>query len=356
VHTDRNSDFLIGADALHSFTRRLIEAAGAPSDNADLVARTLVAANLRGVDSHGVHLLRPYIEALERGKADPQAEGRVVSECGATMVYDGENGLGQVVARNCCGHAVRLAKLHGLGLVTVRESNHFGAAAYWAQRIASEGLIGMAMCNATPLVAPWQGRERRLGTNPIAIAMPGPNTWLLDMATTTVALNRIWKAAMVGQSTIPPGWAMDKDGAPTTNTMDALEGFAMPLGGYKGTGLAIMVEILSAVLSGGAMATELGGLRVEGKLMRVGHCFLAIDVSRFMPLDEFISRMQRLRDIIKSTAPAEGYDEVLMAGDPEWRTEEERSQNGIPIPQELAAILVGFADKLSVVTPPEFHQ
>jgi len=354
VHTDRNSDFLIGADALHAFTRRLIEATGAPPDNADLVARTLVASNLRGVDSHGVHLLTLYVEALERGKIDPHAQGRVISECGAAMVYDGQHGLGQVVARNCCDHAIRLAKSYGLGLVTARESNHFGAAAYWAQRIASAGLIGIAMCNATPLVAPWQGRERRLGTNPIAVAMPGPNTWQLDMATTTVALNRIWKASMVGQSTIPVGWAMDKNGAPTTDTQAALEGFAMPLGGYKGTGLAIMVEILSAILSGGAMATELGGLRVEGKLMRVGHCFLAIDVSRFMPLDEFSDRMQRLRDIIKSTAPAQGFDEVLMAGDPEWRAEAQRSQHGIPIPRELVAVLVGFADKLGVDAPPEF--
>jgi LDH2 family malate/lactate/ureidoglycolate dehydrogenase len=115
-----------------------------------------------------------------------------------------------------------------------------------------------------------------------------------------------------------------------------------------------MVEILCAVLSGGAIATELGGLRVEGKPTRVGHCFLAIDVSQFMPLDEFISRMQRLRDVIKSTAPAQGYDEVLMAGDPEWRAEEERSHNGIPIPRELAAIMVKFADKLGVVPPSEF--
>jgi LDH2 family malate/lactate/ureidoglycolate dehydrogenase len=354
VHTDRNSDFLIGADALRAFTRRLIQAAGAPPDNADLVAHTLVASNLRGVDSHGVHLLTLYMEALGRGKVDPQAQGRVVSESGATMIYDGQHGLGQVIARNCCDHAARLAKSHGLGLVTVRESNHFGAAAFWAQRIASAGLIGMAFCNATPLVAPWQGREGRLGTNPIAVAMPGPKTWQLDMATTTVALNRIWKAAMVGQTTIPEGWAMDKNGTPTTDTKSALEGFGMPLGGYKGTGLAILVEILCAVLSGGAMSTEVGGLRVEGKLMRVGHCFLAIDVSRFMPLDEFVSRMQRLRDLIKSTTPAQGYDEVLMAGDPEWRTEEERSRHGIPIPRELAAVLSGFGDKMGVPPPQEF--
>ena len=152
----------------------------------------------------------------------------------------------------------------------MRESNHFGAAAYWAQRIASHGMIGIVLCNATPLVAPWQGKEPRLGTNPICMALPGGNVWLLDMATTTVAMNRIWKAAANGEPTIPAGWAMDKDGHPTTDTQAAVGGSPMPLGGYKGTGLAVMVEILCAVLSGGAMATELGGLRVKGKPMRAG--------------------------------------------------------------------------------------
>lgn len=354
MHPERNSEYLIGAEALQVFTRRLVEAAGVPGDHADLLARTLVAANLRGVDSHGVHLLTLYIEALRIGNANPHAQGRVVSECGAAMVYDGENGLGQVIARNCCDHAVRLAKTYGIGFVTARESNHFGAAAFWSKRIASEGCIGIVMCNATPLVAPWQGREPRLGTNPISMAVPGPNTWLLDMATTTVALNRIWKAKMVGETTIPPGWAMDKNGAPTTSTEEALEGFPMPLGGYKGTGLAMMAEILCAVLSGGAMATELGGLRVKGRPQRASQCFLAIDVSRFMPLDEFAARMHRLREIIKSTAPAAGYDEVLMAGDPEWRAEEKRSREGIPIPRELAAILIDYARQLGVEPPAEF--
>ena len=140
--------------------------------------------------------------------------------------------------------------------MTARESNHFGAAAYWGQRIARAGMMGIVMCNATPLVAPWQGREPRLGTNPICVALPGPDVWLLDMATTTVALNRIWKAAANGETTIPSGWAMDHERHPTTSTQEALAGLPMPLGGYKGTGLAVMVEIFCAVLSGGAMSTN----------------------------------------------------------------------------------------------------
>jgi LDH2 family malate/lactate/ureidoglycolate dehydrogenase len=296
-------------------------------------------------------LLPLYIEAIQLGNIDLRGEGRVVSESGACLLYDGENALGQVVSKHCCAHAVRLGKLHGAGVVTVRESNHFGAAAYWAQKISAEGLIGIVVCNASPFVAPWQGKEPRYGTNPICMSVPGPNTFLLDLATTTVALNRIFNASMNNESQIPAGWAMDKDGLPTTDTQAALEGFPMPLGGYKGTGLAIMVEILCAVLSGGAMLTELHGLRKQGKPMRVGQFFLSIDGTRFMPLEEFGERMKKLRDMLKNTAAAPGYDEVLVAGEPEWRAAEQRSRAGIPIPGPTWAKLSELAAKLSVGVP-----
>lgn len=330
----------------------MLERAGVPEQDAALVADSLVAANLRGVDSHGVQLLGLYIEALQARNVDPHATGILVSESGACAVYDGQNGIGHVIAARSCDIAVRLAREHGLGFVTVRESNHFGAAAYWGQRMAREGMIGIVMCNATPLVNPWQGREPRLGTNPICMALPGNDVWLLDMATTTVAMNRIWKADANGEATIPLGWAMDKDGVPTTDTQAAVSGSPMPLGGYKGTGLAAMVEILCAVLSGGAIATELGGLRVRSKNMRVGQAFLAIEVARFMPLDEFTARMRRFRDMIKKTAPAPGYDEVLMAGEPEWRAEAQRLEHGIPITAPIWQILVDIAGRLNV-TPPD---
>jgi LDH2 family malate/lactate/ureidoglycolate dehydrogenase len=204
------------------------------------------------------------------------------------------------------------------------------------------------MCNATPLVAPWQGRERRLGTNPICMAVPGPRTWLLDMATTTVALNKIHKAALCGQDEIPAGWAMDAEGRPTTNMETALAGLPTPLGGYKGSGLAVMAEIFSAVLSGGAMLTEVGGLRRFDQPMRVGQFYLALDVARFLPLEEFTTRMQSLRDILTSTQPAAGYDEVLIAGDPEWRIEDQRRVAGIPIEPQVWASLEDTARKIGI--------
>lgn len=344
---------IVSASALEDYARRIVESAGADADKATLVARSLVEANLRGVDSHGVQLLNFYTEHLKLGCMDARTHGHIVRESGGAMVYSGDNGIGQVIADVCTEHAIRLAKAHGVSLVTVRESNHFGAAAFWAQKIARADLIGIVMSNATPLVAPWQGKEPRFGTNPIAMALPGAaeKSWLLDMATTTVAMGKIFKAYFSGQAEIPYGWAMDSEGAPTTETAKAIHGMPMPLGGYKGTGLAFMVEILVAVLSGGAMSIELGGVRVRTRPMRTGHVFMGIDVSRYLPLEEFHQRMNWLVNLVKSTPPAPGYQEVLVAGEPEWRFAEIRRARGIPLSVGLWRELAKTAASVGVEAP-----
>jgi len=337
---------VIPAADLLAWSATVLQAAAYPGPAAHLIAESLVAANLRGVDSHGVQLLPYYVEQVERGDLDPNAAGRVVSASGGCMTYDGGNGPGQCVADACSTHAVDLARRHGLGLVTARNANHFGAAAFWAQRISGAGMIGVVMCNASPIVAPWQAKEPRLGTNPICMSVPGP--WLLDMATTTVANNRIFKALANGEDTIPAGWAMDSNGVPTRSTEAAVRGLPMPLGGYKGSGLALLVEILCAALSGGAMSTEVGGLRIHGKPTRVSHVFIAIDIARFMPVEEFTRRIEHLVATVKSAAPAAGYDEVLVAGDPEWRAEALRRREGIPLGAGTCEALAGTAQRLGV--------
>ena len=326
-----------------------------PLPKADLMAESLVAANLRGVDSHGVHLLPHYVAQLKAGNIDLETDGRVVSESGACLLYDGEHGLGHSISKTCCSHAVRLARLHGIGMVVVRNSNHFGAAAFWAQRISSAGMLGVVMCNASPAVPPWQGREGRLGTNPICVSVPSTGTggWLLDMATTTVAMNRIVKAAAGGVPTIPAGWAMDSEGIPTTDPQTALRGLLMPLGGYKGSGLGMMVEVLCAVLSGGSMSTEVGGIHIKQRPMNTSQSFLAIDVARFLPLEEFQTRMERLIAGVKSARPAQGYDEILVAGDPEWRAEADRLREGIPIEETLWKRITDLAQQRGVQFEPK---
>jgi LDH2 family malate/lactate/ureidoglycolate dehydrogenase len=343
-------------EVLRDFAYRLLLAAQVPRGNADLTARMLLAANLRGIDSHGVHLLSYYLKQIAAGQVDPVAEGRVVNESGACLVYDGQNGLGQAAAKNCCAHALRLARTHGLSMVTARETNHFGGCFWWARELAREGFLGIVFCNASSLVAPWQGKEKRFGTNPICMAVPpsgddGQEPWLLDMATTTVAANKIFKAWINKQPDIPAGWAMDAEGVPTTNTEAAYSGLVMPLGGYKGYGLAMMVEILTAVLGGGAMSTELGGIRFTDRPVRVSHAYLAIDIRRFLPLEEFNTRIAKLVGMMKSSAPATGYDEILVAGEPEKRIEQERLATGIPILEGNWRDLLEAAERLGVSAP-----
>jgi len=344
---------LLRPEAIEDFCERLLIGAGVPDAKARLVAESLVAGSLRGVDSHGVQLLAFYLEKLAKGDMDPHADGRVVSESGACLLYDGQNALGQVVSAICCDHAIRLARELGAGVVIARESNHFGAAAFWTQRISAHGLIGIALTNASPLVPPWQGKETRIGTNPICMSVPAADGkgWLLDMATTTVAAGKIFRAALSGNETIPEGWAMDREGVPTTDTDTALKGLLMPLGGYKGSGLGMLVEILCGVLGGGAMSTELAGVRNIGVRMRTSHLFLAIDVARFMPLDEFHARLGRLVTGVKSAPPASGFGEVLVAGDPEWRSEEIRRRDGVPVTVAVWDRLVEAAGRMKIGVP-----
>ncbi len=343
----------IFSDDLERFVREVLVACGVPANTARLTSSSLVAANLRGVDSHGVGLLPVYVEQLRSGDMDATAPGRVLSENRACLLFDAENGIGQVSAAQCCDHATRLSGEFGLGFVVARNCNHFGAAAYWGMRIAEQGQVGIVLCNASRLVAPWQGREPRMGTNPICVAVPGP--WLLDMSTTAVAANRIWSAIARHADSIPAGWALDATGAPTLDPLAGIKGSLVPLGGavagHKGSGLAAAVEILCAVLGGGAMAGEVGSIRQRGRRVAVSQSFLAIDIARFIPLAEFKTRLERFVADLKSAAPAEGYQEVLAAGEPEWRIEQERRRDGIPLPDEVWQALLKLSSELGVRGP-----
>jgi len=345
--------FVVEHKGLENFARQLLEGAGVAPNRAALVASNLIFGNLRGVDSHGMQLLPYYVDQLSSGLIDGAADGFPIRESGATMLYDAANGLGAVTSDICCGHAIRLAKEHGIAFVVARDANHFGAAAYWGRRIAREGLIGLAFCNASPIVPPFQAKDPRLGTNPICMSVPGEpeSAWLLDMATTTVAANRIFKAYHNKQEEIPAGWAMDKEGRPTTSTSEAFNGLVMPLGGYKGTGLAVMVEILCAILGGGAMSTEVGGLRVKDRPMGVSHSFMAIDPARFVGAGEFDGRMNKLANYLHSATPGAGFDEVLIAGEPESRFEKQRAETGIPLGPGEWLRLVDWAVKLNIPPP-----
>ena len=343
------------AEPLRLFCRQLLMALGTAESHARIVGDSLVAANLRGVDSHGIQMLLVYIQQLRAGGINVPAAGRVVKEDGVFLRYDGENGLGQVVAECCTDHSIRIAQSHGISVVVTNHSNHFGAGAWWGEKLARAGFIAIVTSNACPAVAPWQGKTPILGTNPLCVAAPGlggRGRWLLDMATTTVALGKLSHAAHLNHAEIPREWGfLDSTGQPTTETAAAQKGAPTPFGRYKGTAFAMLAELLSAGLSGGEMATELPVYRTGGDPLGISHCFIAIDPKRFMPAGEFENRVDRLVGMVKASAPAPGYDEVLVAGEPEWRCEKIRQTEGIPIPLKLWAKFTAVAAELGV-TPP----
>jgi LDH2 family malate/lactate/ureidoglycolate dehydrogenase len=340
---------------LSLFCQDLLVALDAPASHARIVGDSLVGANLRGVDSHGIQMLAVYIQQLRAGGINVKASGQVEREDGVCLRYHGENGLGQVVADRCTDHSIRIAKALGVSVVVANHSNHFGAGAWWGEKLARAGFIGIAMSNACPAVAPWQGKTPILGTNPLCVAVPGrgaASRWLLDMATTTVALGKLSHAANLNQTAIPREWGfLDDTGRPTTETAAAQRGAPTPIGGYKGSGLAMMIEILCAGLSGGAMTTELPVYRTGGDPLGISHTFIAIDPARFLPAGEFESRMDRLAGLVKAAETAPGYEEVLIAGEPEWRCAQLREREGIPVPLKLWAKLTANAAELNVIPP-----
>jgi LDH2 family malate/lactate/ureidoglycolate dehydrogenase len=346
---------VLTADALQTLCRQLLQALGVAEAHARIVGDSLVAANLRGVDSHGVQMLATYIQQLRAGGINVPAEGRVVREDGVCLRYDGQNGLGQVVADRCTDHAIRIAQALGVAVVVTSHSNHFGAGSWWGEKLARAGLIGIVMSNACPAVAPWQGKTPIFGTNPLCVAVPGHGghgRWLLDMATTTVALGKLTHASHLNQPAIPAWWGFrDASGQPTTDTAAAQRGSPTPTGGYKGSALAMMIEILCSGLSGGAMTTELPIYRTGGDPLGISHTFIAIDPARFLPPGEFETRMDRLAGLVKASEPAPGFDEVLLAGEPEWRSEVIRAHTGIPVPVKLWEKLAGLAGELKVTVP-----
>ncbi len=343
------------AEALRVFCGRLLTALGASGAHAKIVGDSLVAANVRGVDSHGIQMLLVYIQQLRAGGINVPAAGHVVSEDGAFLRYDGENALGQVVADRCTDHSIRIARQLGLSIVVTNHSNHFGAGAWWGEKLARAGFIAIVTSNACPAVAPWQGRTPILGTNPLCVAVPGHGgvgRWLLDMATTTVALGKLSHAAHLNQSEIPRDWGfLDATGQPTTETAAAQKGAPTPFGRYKGTAFAMLAELLSAGLSGGSMATELPVYRTGGDPLGISHCFIAIDPKRFLPPGEFETRVEHLVGMVKASEPAPGFDEVLVAGEPEWRCEKIRASGGVPVPTKLWTKFTAVAAELGV-TPP----
>jgi (2R)-3-sulfolactate dehydrogenase (NADP+) len=280
-------------EALRSLAVRTLAARGVPEAGAAVVAESLVEAELEGQPSHGLLRLPFLLDRLAAGLINPRPEMRVLGDRPAAAVLDADNGLGPVAGVRAVELAVERARAAGIGLVAVRRGNHLGSLGYYLRRATVHGVVGLAFTNTPPAMTPPGGRTPYLGTNPIAAGFPtSTDPVIVDLATSQVARGHILKAARLGEP-IPEGWAVDAEGQPTTDPATAIAGSLLPLGGTKGFALALLVEVLSGVLSGAAVGPEVVGTFVPAdRESNVGHCFLAIDPASLAP--GFTERMDRV--------------------------------------------------------------
>ena len=329
----------------HQEVARLVtsafEHAGIPSADAGTIAEILVMADLQGIETHGIRRVAPYIARIHDGVFNPTPDIRVERTATAVAIVDGDDGLGPVIGVRGLLNAIEIAKECGVAYVSCRNSQHFGALAPYALRAAEAGVVCFLGTNAFATMAPTGGREVRLGNNPFGLGAPRRDAppFILDIAMSVVARGKIRQSQERGEA-IPLGWALDPAGVPTTNPLEALKGFVQPIGNHKGYGLALMVDILAGVLSGGAVGTEVKSMfQQTSEAQRVSHFFIAIDPSRILGIDAYYERMETLCRLMTSTPPFDAASPVMIPGEIEARTYAERHLGGIPMrPKELAAL------------------
>ncbi|MGH2535052.1 MAG: Ldh family oxidoreductase [Thermomicrobiales bacterium] len=346
----------IPLDVLTQFARSVFEEVGLTPDDAAIAAESTVIADLRGIDSHGVARLPMYARRVRDGLINLEAELVVVRESPSSVAFDARNGMGLVLAPQGMSRCIDKAETTGICLATVRNSNHFGIVGYYALLAAKRGLLGMAMTNASPLVAPTFGAKPMVGTNPLAIAVPTASGQpvLLDMSTSTVAWGKI-EIARRANKPIPAGWACDAEGLPTTDPFAARSltplGGERSRGGHKGYGLAVIVDVLCGPLAGAAWSAAISGA-ASGRYTNsgIGHAFMAWRIDAFREPDEFYQDLDAMLAGLRATPPAPGHEAtgVLVPGDPENAAEARNRAEGVPIKLAVLAELRILADNLGL--------
>jgi ureidoglycolate dehydrogenase (NAD+) len=338
---------------LRTFCAQALERAGARPCDAAVTADGLVAADLRGVHSHGVLRVGIYVDRLGAGSINPRAELEILRDSGAVLVADAQAGLGIAMAVRAMDLAIARARAHGIAAIGVRNANHCGMLAYMAMRAPPAGAVGIAASNADAQVAPWGARAKFLGTNPLAVAVPARHEppVVLDMATSVVAHGRI-KAASARGEPIPPDWAMDGEGRPTTDPSQALAGALLAFGGPKGSGISILIDLLAGLLPGGRSGPEIVPLyeRLD-QAQGVGHLFAALHVEAFEPLEAFGARVDETVRRIRALPPAPGAKRPFLPGEPEHLRAKEHHTRGIPLPADAVAELARTAWGLGLAPP-----
>lgn len=346
---------------LRSFAEAILVSVGARPQHAHAVVDTLVEADRRGVSTHGVVRLASYCANIDKGEIDIHAEPHVEREGGPTALVDGRRAFGAVTSTFAMDLATAKAETHGIGAVAARRCTHFGTAAYYSLRAAKRGLVGLAATNTPGVMAPAGGASARLGNNPFSVAAPMPEgrgPFVLDMALSMVARGRIKLAEMTGAE-IPGDWAIDPDGNSTTDPSRALAGALLPVGGHKGYGLALAVEILTAVLAGADLSPELRNTSMTGvpkgrenaRTGNVGSFYLAIDPARFAGRETFLDGIGRLMNGMSETPAAAGSDGVLIPGDIEARSAAAAATEGVELDDVTTRTLEELGQRLGIVFP-----
>ena len=340
---------------LVNFCVAIFKKIGVSEADAKIVADNLVASDLRGIPSHGVARLKRYVDGIKEGIILPNVKPKILKETPVTVAISAENGLGQPAGYFAMNLAIDKAKKSGLGFATVRNSNHYGIAGYYALMALKHDLIGISMTNSEPLVVPTFSKDMIIGTNPISIAVPAgkERSYVLDMATSVVPRGK-FEVYLRNEKEVPLGWAVDQEGLPTTDTKLVIDnmtktagGGILPLGGegelhsgHKGYGLSLLVDILSGILAGSDFGPYVKSKKRGTKtFINVGHFFGAIKIENFIELDKFKSTMDEMIQTMKSSQKAKGQNRVYIHGEKEFEKSEEYKKNGVPLGEKVVDTL-----------------
>jgi L-2-hydroxycarboxylate dehydrogenase (NAD+) len=341
----------LDADTLRIFTRKAFQRVEVPEENAKSIAGLMIEADLQGADGHGIFRLPQYIRRIQAGGVNPRPNIRVERERAAMALVNGDNGMGHLAMTFAANLAIQKARSAGSAWVGVRWSNHAGPASLYAKMPMREGMIGMyfAVGNANHL-PPWGGVEMLLSTNPIAVAIPAGSEppIVLDMATTVAAFGKVKTRAQRGEP-MPEGWMVDREGRPLTDPKRMNEGFLLPIGGYKGYGMALVFGILAGTLNNAAMGRDVIDFNADdASPTNTGQAILAIDVSAFDELGAFKSRVDALARDIRGSERMKGFERIFLPGEQSHARFSEREKHGVPLPPALLATLNELGQKLGI--------
>lgn len=339
------TEIRIPYEKLELWCKKILAESGMDSEEVDTVVKVLLAANLRGTDTHGINMIPSY---ASRYKAIEHRQIQVVEDKGAGCVIDGGNHTGQMTSMFALKTAMEKADKYGLGLALVKESCHNGAEGYYTSIAAEKGYIAMAATTVMPLLAPWGGLEPFVGNNPYAISFPYKKMPIvLDVANTVTARQKIFYYAREGWK-LPDGWAMDKDGNPTNDPQEAINGLLMPVGGHKGVGLALMIDIILGTLSGGTYSRAICANTVTDRAQHIAHLFFVMNPDFYMSREGLDANIEQYVADFKNVRKKNDVPELLLPGELEWKKAQERMANGIPVSTAIINELNAYADKIGM--------